>query len=676
MNNFRKGLVQNLFHIFAIVDYTLHTKRISFMRIYLKDKKEIELPEGSSGKDLAEKLNLRGPNEALAMCVNGTTVDLVEPLSEGDHVVLWNFEDPEGKDVFWHTSAHVLAQAILRLWPAAKPTIGPPIENGFYYDFADLTLSDEDFGKIEDEIEKILKENYRPIRSVFKNKQEALEKFQNNAYKQELIRGFEEGVLSGYTQGEFFDLCRGPHLPNLGKIKAFKILKTSGAYWKGDSNREMLTRIYAISYPDRKLLKDYLFLLEEAKKRDHKILGPKLNLFSTMEEAPGMPFIHAKGMIIWNQLIQFWRELHTKAGYIEIKTPQLMSQELWERSGHWSHYRENMYAFEIEKRHFAIKPMNCPGCMLYYRSESHSYRELPLRIAELGHVHRHEASGALNGLFRVRSFHQDDAHLFMKGEDIKAEILNVLGLVEKTYSTFGLPFRLELSTRPENSIGSEEDWEIATLGLKGALDEWGQPYKINEGDGAFYGPKIDIHILDALGRSWQCGTIQLDMALPEKFDLEYMDKDGTLKRPVMIHRAIFGSIERFFGILIEHFAGKFPLWLSPLPVRILTVADRHSDYAYTIADQIKKAGFLCDVDSSSESVNKKVREAQIQQINYILMVGDKEIENGTATLRTRDNIIHGEVDLNSFLSTLEKERGQRSQISYFSSKEPHEVHHS
>ncbi|MES2345251.1 MAG: threonine--tRNA ligase [Chlamydiota bacterium] len=646
------------------------------MKIYLKDKKEIELQEGNSGKDLAEKLNLRGPNEALAMCVNGKTIDLAEPLSEGDHVVLWNFEDREGKEIFWHTSAHVLAQAILRLFPQAEPTIGPPIENGFYYDFANLTISDEDFEKIENEVEKILKENYRPIRSIFKNKQEALEKFKNNVYKKELIQGFEEGIISGYTQGEFFDLCRGPHLPNIGKIKAFKALKTSGAYWKGDSNREMLTRIYAISYPDRKQLKDYLFLLEEAKKRDHKILGPKLNLFSTMEEAPGMPFIHAKGMLVWNQLIHFWRELHTKAGYIEIKTPQLMSQELWERSGHWSHYRENMYAFEIEKRHFAIKPMNCPGCMLYYRSESHSYKELPLRIAELGHVHRHEASGALNGLFRVRSFHQDDAHLFMQGEDIKAEILAVLGLVEKTYTTFGLPFRLELSTRPENSIGTDEDWEVATLGLKGALDEWGQPYKVNEGDGAFYGPKIDIHILDALGRSWQCGTIQLDMALPEKFDLEYMDKDGILKRPVMIHRAIFGSVERFFGILIEHFAGKFPLWLSPLPVRILTVADRHSDYAYKVADQIKKAGFLCDVDDSSESVNKKVREAQMQQINYILMVGDKEIENQTATLRTRNNIVHGEVDLNSFLSTLEKESGERSLISYFSAKEPHEVHHS
>jgi threonyl-tRNA synthetase len=639
------------------------------MIVYLKDKQAVELSEGSTGRDLAEKLNLRGPNQSLAISINGVTRDLSTPLSEGDHLILWDFDEPEGKEVFWHTSAHVLAQAILRLWPEAKPTIGPPIENGFYYDFANLTISDADFEKIEKEVEKILNENYRPERYEFKNKKEALEKFASNPYKTELIQGFEEGAISSYTQGEFSDLCRGPHLPNIGKIKAFKVMKTSGAYWKGDAKREMLTRIYGISYPDRKQLKDYLFLLEEAKKRDHKILGPKLDLFSTREEAPGMPFIHAKGMIVWNRLLDFWRQIHTKAGYIEIKTPQLMSQELWERSGHWFHYRENMYDFEIEERHFAIKPMNCPGCMLYFRSCNHSYRELPLRIAEIGHVHRHEASGALSGLFRVRSFHQDDAHLFMQPKDIKAEILGVLALVEEIYSTFGLPYRLELSTRPEKSIGSDEDWAIATAGLKDALDEWGQPYRINEGDGAFYGPKIDIHIRDALGRSWQCGTIQLDMALPEKFELEYMDSDGVLKRPIMLHRALFGSVERFFGILIEHFAGKFPLWLSPLPVRVITVADRHSEYAHQVAQQIKKAGFICDVDDSSESVNKKIREAQMMQINYMLMVGDKEVENKTATLRTRDNIVHGEVDLNSFLSTLEKETRERSLSSHFSSKE-------
>jgi threonyl-tRNA synthetase len=629
------------------------------------DGKEIELPEKSSGKDLAEKLNLRNPNEALAIIVNGKIRDLSHSLSTGDKVTLLNFEDGRGKELFWHTSAHVLAQAILRLWPEAKPTIGPPIEHGFFYDFANLTISDQDFEKIENEVQNIINENYKPQRHVFENKAEALERFKNNAYKCELIESFE-GEISGYSQGEFFDLCRGPHLPNIGKIKAFKVLKTSGAYWKGDREREMLTRVYAISFPDRKAMKEYLSLLEEAKKRDHKILGPKLELFLIKEEAPGMPFILPKGMIIWNRLIEFWREIHRRAGYIEIKTPQLMSQDLWERSGHWSYYRENMYAFEIEDRHFAIKPMNCPGCMLYYRSQSHSYRELPLRVAELGHVHRHEHSGALSGLFRVRSFHQDDAHLFMRPDDIKQEILGIIDLIDEIYSTFGLPYRLELSTRPEKSIGSDEDWKTATAGLKDALDQWGQPYRINEGDGAFYGPKIDIHIQDALGRSWQCGTIQLDMALPEKFELEYMDNDGVHKRPVMLHRAIFGSVERFFGILIEHFSGKFPLWLSPLQIRIITVADRHAEYAHHFAKELRKAGFICDVDDTSESVNKKIRNAQLLQINYMLTIGDKEIENKTASLRTRDNVVHGEIDFSSFVMNLENELTERSLTSSYS----------
>jgi threonyl-tRNA synthetase len=635
------------------------------MLIKIKNQKEVELPAGSSGKDLAEKLNLRGPNQSVAIEINGKTVDLNSPLSDGDIVHLWNFEDPEGKEVFWHSSAHILAQAILRLWPNAKPTIGPPIENGFYYDFANLAISEEDFPKIEKEVETILDENYKSERHIFKNKQEALDRFADNPYKCELIEGFDDGLLTAYSQGEYFDLCRGPHIPNLGKVKAFKVLKTSGAYWKGDPSREMLTRVYGISFPDRKALKDYLFLLEEAKKRDHKVIGPKLDLFSLQEEGPGMPFIHPKGMVMWNKLIEFWRDLHIKANYVEIKTPQLMGQELWERSGHWQFYRENMYAFEIENRHFAIKPMNCPGCMLFFRSHSHSYRDLPLRVAELGHVHRHEASGALSGLFRVRSFHQDDAHLFMMPGDIKQEILNVLKLVDDLYSTFGLPFRLELSTRPEKSIGTDEEWEIATQGLKGALDEWGQPYRINEGDGAFYGPKIDIHIRDALGRSWQCGTIQLDMALPEKFALEYMDKDGLHKRPVMIHRALFGSIERFLGILIEHFVGKFPLWISPLPVRVITVADRHSDYAHALAKKIRDAGFICDVDDTSESVNKKIRNAQLLQINYMLTVGDQEAQNGTLSLRTRDNVVHGELSLESFLKGLEKEKAERALQSPF-----------
>lgn len=628
---------------------------------------KIELPAKSTARDLAEKLNLRAPNQALAAEINKTVKDLSTELKEGDQVVFYDFESKEGKEVFWHTSAHVLAQAILRLYPDAKPTIGPPIASGFYYDFANLHISEADFPKIEEEIEKILKENFRPERVEFKNKKEALAEFKHNPYKVEMIEELE-GLITGYRQGEFFDLCRGPHLPAIGKIKAFKLLKTSGAYWRADKEKEMLTRVYAISFPDRKELKDYLLLLEEAKKRDHKLLGPKLGLFSLKEEGPGMPFIHPKGMIIWNRLIDFLRTLQKEAGYLEIKTPQLLNQSLWETSGHWQFYRENMYSFEIENRHFAIKPMNCPGCMLFYKGNTHSYRELPLRLAEFGHVHRHEASGALNGLFRVRSFHQDDAHIFMRPSDIKAEILGALALVDKIYSTFALEWRLELSTRPKESIGSDIEWEVATRGLQEALDATGRPYKINEGDGAFYGPKIDIHIKDALARSWQCGTIQLDMSLPEKFDLHYMDMDGEHKRPVMIHRALFGSVERFFGILIEHFAGRFPTWISPLVARLIPVAERHNDYAHKIAAKIKAAGFECDVDDSNESVSKKIRDAQLTQINYMLTVGDKEVETQTLNLRRRDNEVIGEIDLNSFLSTIAREAKEKSLTSYFEKK--------
>lgn len=637
------------------------------MQLKLKDKSTIDLPEGSTAKDLADLMHLNGPHQALGANINGKNRDLNTPLHDGDTVILLDFEDPQGKEIFWHTSAHVLAQAVLRLWPDAKPTIGPPIENGFYYDFANLTISDTDLEKIEKEMQNITAENYISTKEVFKGKNEALSAFASNKYKCELIEGFPAGEeLSGYRQGEFFDLCRGPHLPNLGKIKAIKVLKTAGAYWRGDAKNEMLTRIYATSYPDRKLLKEYLQFLEDAKKHDHKIIGPRLDLFSLKEEAPGMPFIHPKGMIVWNQLLAYIRECLERNDYVEIKTPLLMIRDLWERSGHWSNYREHMFTSEIEERDFAIKPMNCPGCMLYYLSQSHSYRQLPLRVAEIGHVHRYEPSGSLSGLFRVRSFHQDDAHIFMKPEDIQSEILNVLKLSHEIYTTFGLSYHLELSTKPEkNTIGSDEDWEIATNGLKGALDQSGRAYRINEGDGAFYGPKIDFHIKDALKRTWQCGTIQLDMALPEKFDLEYTAQDGSRKRPVMIHRAIFGSVERFFGILIEHFSGRFPLWLSPLQVRVLTVADRHQPYAAELANKIRKAGFHVDVDDSGESVSKKVRNAQLSQINYILTVGDKELENHTFNLRTRDNVVHGELKVDEFLQKIEQEKKERSLKSPF-----------
>jgi threonyl-tRNA synthetase len=630
--------------------------------------KVVEFPQAMSAREVAEKMHLTAPEQAVGVRINGKPVDLSTVVQEGDDVHFWNFDDLQGKEVFWHTSAHVLAQAILRLWPNAQPTIGPPIENGFYYDFGNLTISDQDFEKIEKEVEAILAENYKPERIEFANKAEAKHAFAHNPYKKELIDSFEGGVISAYRQGEFVDLCRGPHMAALSKIKAFKILKTSGAYWRGDSTKEMLTRIYGISFPDKKRLKDYMLFLEEAKKRDHKVLGPMLDLFSFKEEAPGMPFIHPHGLIIWNRLLAFLRGELQQGGYIEIKTPMMMGKELWERSGHWFHYRENMYTSTVEEREFAIKPMNCPGCMLYYKTATHSYREMPLRVAEIGHVHRFEASGALNGLFRVRSFHQDDAHLFMRPDQIRDEINRILQMANKIYMTFGLSYRLELSTRPEKSktIGSDEEWDNATNGLKGALDDWGHAYRINEGDGAFYGPKIDIHIQDALGRHWQCGTVQLDMALPEKFELEYVDSDGTHKRPVMLHRALFGSLERLFGILVEHFAGKFPFWLSPYQIRILTVADRHIPYAEELAKRFRDHGFVCDIDDSNESVGKKVRTAQLLKVNYMLTVGDKEIENKTAALRTRDNVVHGEIDISDFLAKVEQERATLALMSPYS----------
>jgi threonyl-tRNA synthetase len=631
------------------------------------NNKSIEIGPSATVKELADSLNLREPHQAVAAKVNGTSCDLTHRLNDGDTVELLNFEDKEGKELFWHSSAHILAQAVLRLYPNALPTIGPAIENGFYYDFANLSISEDDFPKIEKEAQKIIQENHKTKRYQFASKEEALEKFKNNPFKVELIEKFESGPITAYEQGEFFDLCRGPHLFSLGKVKAFKLLKTSGAYWHADKNNEMLTRIYGITFPSKEELKQYLDMLEEAKKRDHKLLGQKLDLFSIKEFGPGMPFIHPKGMIIWNRLLDFWRKLHYSNGYVEIKTPMLLSKELWEISGHWFHYKENMYTSEIEDKEFAIKPMNCPGGMLYYKSDLHSYRELPMRVGEIGHVHRHEFSGALNGLFRVRSFHQDDAHVFMTKDQIKDEILEVLKLVDTIYTTFGLTYKLFLSTRPEKSktIGSDEDWEIATNGLKDALEASNHPYAINEGDGAFYGPKIDLQIRDALGRSWQCGTIQLDMSLPEKFELEYTDRDGSKKRPVMIHRAIFGSIERFFAILIEHFAGRFPLWISPIGIRIIPVAERHIEYARQLKKSLESLNIPMDIDESEESVSKKIRNAQLQQINYMLTVGDQEMQNETLSLRTRENLVVGEMNLDSFKEAVTKEFVDKSLVSGF-----------
>lgn len=628
----------------------------------------IRLDRGSSGKDLAEKLHLNSPSQALAIKTQNRLYDLDRELSEGEEISIIDFDAPEGKSIFWHTSAHVLAQAVLRIWPNAKATIGPSIEEGFYYDFANLSISEEDFEKIEEEIKKIIEENHRPERKVFKEKDDLIRKYQDNKYKIDLIRSIEDAEVSAYQQGEFLDLCKGPHLPSLGKIKALKILKTSGAYWKGDSRKEMLTRIYGISFPDRKKLKEYLKIREEAKKRDHKILGPKLDLFSLREEAPGMPIIHPKGMLIWNALMDFWRTLHAREHYKEIKTPVMMSRDLWERSGHWNNYMENMYTSSIDEREFAIKPMNCPGCMLYYANDVHSYRELPLRIAEIGNVHRAEPSGAISGLIRVRSFHQDDAHLFVRPSQIEDEVLEVLKLADEIYSTFGLTYRLELSTRPEkDTIGSNEDWNLATTALRNALTRSEREFRINEGDGAFYGPKIDYHIRDAIGRTWQCGTIQLDMALPERFHLEYTTPEGTKRRPIMLHRALYGSIERFIAILIEHFAGRFPLWLSPSQVCIVAIADRHVEHAKRLSQKIQKGNILCSIDDSNESVSKKIRNAQLKQYNYILTVGDREVQNNNATLRTRDNVVHGEIDIEDFIEKISEEKSKRQLSSpYFS----------
>ncbi|MCP4298056.1 MAG: threonine--tRNA ligase [Proteobacteria bacterium] len=609
------------------------------MEIQLSNGDTHQLQENSSGVELARKIKKEIKGAALAIRINGDMKDLSTPLSTKDIVDVITFEDEEGKEIFWHSSAHLLAQAVKRLYPEAQPTIGPSIEVGFYYDFANLQISFEDFPKIEDEMRKIVKERYIPERLNYETSEEAIKEFRDNPFKKEMIEQLDEGA-SAYRQGEFIDLCRGPHIPHLGLIQSFKILKTSGAYWRADKNNEQLTRIYGVSYPDKKQLSSYLRFLEEAKKRDHRVIGKQLKLFSFHVEAPGMPFFHPNGMIIWDELMSYWQECHDEAEYHKIKTPLLMTKELWETSGHWENYRENMYIADVDEHPYAVKPMNCPGGMLYFKEDQYSYRQLPLRVGEIGNVHRHELSGALSGLLRVRSFHQDDAHIFMKPDDMRSEICGVLALAGKMYRTFGLQFHLELSTRPEKSIGTDEQWEQSTEVLKLALQDTGDEFIINEGDGAFYGPKIDMHIKDAIGRTWQCGTIQLDMMLPERFDLSYISPDGNKERPIMIHRVIYGSIERFFGILIEHYAGKFPLWLAAQQVRILPITDAHHDYAFQVSTQFKKAGLRTSVDDGTESINKKVRLAQLDQVNYILVVGDREIEEGTVTVRA-DNKVRG-----------------------------------
>ena len=576
--------------------------------------------------------------EHIAAKVNGKLTELTHVIDSDADVELLTFESEDGKHVYRHTASHILAQAVKRLYPEVKLTIGPAVENGFYYDFdSDVSFTPDVLDKLEAEMKKIIKENHK-IERFELPREEAVKLMteRDEPYKVELINELPaDAVISFYRQGEFVDLCAGPHLFSTGTVKAVKLTQCTGAYWKGDQKNKMLQRIYGIAFPNKDEMKKYLDFLEEAKKRDHRKLGRELDLYDIMDEGPGFPFFYPKGMVLRNLLEDYWRQIHRKAGYEEIKTPMILNRQLWETSGHWDHYRENMYTTKIDDEDYAIKPMNCPGGMLVYKRKLWSYKELPCRCGELGLVHRHELSGALHGLMRVRCFTQDDAHIFMTPEQIKDEIIGVYKLIDQVYTTFGLPYTIELSTRPENSIGSDEMWELATNGLKGALDEIGKPYIINEGDGAFYGPKIDFHVRDCLGRTWQCGTIQLDMNLPERFDLTYVGADNERHRPVMIHRVVFGSIERFIGILTEHFAGAFPLWLSPVQVKILPIGAEHEEYARKVWDALDKASLRAEVDARNEKIGYKIRQAQLEKVPYMLVVGDKEREDGTVAVRSR-----------------------------------------
>jgi len=622
------------------------------------DGSKREYEPGTTLNQVAESIGPRLAKEAVAGFLNDEMVDLNRPIEKDSSLRLITTKDGESVEVLRHSTAHILAEAVVALFPEAKPTIGPVVEEGFYYDFDHPPFKPEDLEKIEKKMEEIISQNLGFERMELKKKQ-ALDLFKDNKFKVEMIEDLEEGTISAYKQGDFIDLCRGPHIPNTSMIGSFKLTKFAGAYWRGDANNKQLQRIYGISFFTKKELNQYNTLMEEAEKRDHRKIGKHLNLFSIHEEAPGMPFFHPKGMVIWNSLLDFWREEHRKAGYVEIKTPIILNKELWLQSGHWDHYKENMYFTKIDTADYAVKPMNCPGGMLVYKEHLHSYREFPLRVAELGLVHRHELSGVLSGLFRVRSFHQDDAHIFMTQDQMKDEIVGVINLVDKFYKTFGFEYHIELSTRPEKAMGEKKIWDLAEKTLSDAIKSIGVEHKINEGDGAFYGPKLDFHIKDAIGRTWQCATIQLDFLMPERFDLNYEGPDGKKHRPVMIHRVIYGSMERFFGILIEHFAGKFPMWISPVQVIILPIADRHQKYAEEVKKKLFEAGIRVEIDVRAESTSKKVRDAQLQQINYILVVGDNEEKAETVNIRTRDNKVHGEKKVEAFVKDVFKEISEK-----------------
>ena len=628
------------------------------MKIRLKDNNVKEYPEGVSVLDIAKDISPGLARAAMAGEVNGRTTDLRTKIYEDADLNILTFEDEGGKKAFWHTSSHILAQAVKRLFPEAKLAIGPAIDNGFYYDFdVDNPFSPEDLEAIEKEMARIVKENLE-LEYFELPRDEAIKLMEEKgeSYKVELINELpEDEVISFYQQGDFVDLCAGPHIMSTGPVKAIKLLSVAGAYWKGSEKNKMLQRIYGVSFPKKSQLTEYLTRLEEAKKRDHRKLGKDLDLFSIQEEGPGFPFFHPKGMVLRNLLEDYWRKEHVKNGYQEIKTPIKLNKDLWIRSGHWDHYKDNMYFTKIDEMDYAIKPMNCPGSMLLYNTKIHSYRDLPLRICELGLVHRHELSGTLHGLMRVRCFTQDDAHLFMLPEQIKDEIIGVINMVDDFYNLFGFKYHVELSTRPEDYMGSEEEWDRATNALREALDEKGMPYKINEGDGAFYGPKIDFHLEDCLGRTWQCGTIQLDFQMPERFDLTYVGPDGEKHRPVIIHRVIFGSIERFIAILTEHFAGAFPAWLAPVQVKLLSITDRSNEYISSLLEDFKESGIRAEIDLRNEKIGYKIREAQMEKVPYMLIVGDKEVENGTVAVRSRKEGDIGAMKVEEFKAMLLKE---------------------
>lgn len=626
------------------------------INVTLKDGTSKQYENGVTVLDVAKDLSEGLARNACCGVVNGHVEDLRFALNEDCSLEICTFDSDEGKRAYRHTCSHILAQAVKRLYPEAKLAIGPSTADGFYYDFDDVTFSPEDFEAIEKEMKKIVKEAL-PIERFELPRAEAINfmKEKNEPYKVELIEDLpEDAVISFYKQGDFTDLCAGPHLMNTKTVKAFKITSVAGAYWRGNEKNKMLVRLYATAFTKAADLDAYLNMIEEAKKRDHRKLGKELGLFCLLDEGPGFPFFLPKGMVIKNVLLDYWREIHKKAGYVEIQTPMMLNRQLWERSGHWDHYRENMYTTVIDDTDFAIKPMNCPGGMLVYMQNQHSYRDLPIRMGEIGLVHRHEKSGALHGLMRVRCFSQDDAHIFMTPDQIKDEIKGVVSLIDQVYSLFGFNYHIELSTRPEDSMGSDEDWERATNGLKGALDELGRDYEINEGDGAFYGPKIDFHLEDSLGRTWQCGTIQLDMQLPERFELEYTDCDGTKKRPIMIHRVCFGSVERFIGILIEHYAGHFPTWLAPVQVKVLPISEKYQDYADKVFKELDDNGIRVEMDDRAEKIGYKIREARNERVPYIIVVGEKEAAEGTVSVRCKAEDL-GSMPVEKFLEDIKEE---------------------